>query len=308
MPDSPSTPPPPGRLLLTGASGLVGGALAARWRALGGEVVELAHKPRPDALTWQPERGELPAEALENIDVVVHLAGATIGQRWSASSKKLIHDSRVLSTRLLAERIAARPPAQRPRVFLCASAIGYYGFQRPDPVDETAGPGKGFLTDVCCAWEAATTPASAAGVRTVLARTGVVLARHGGALEQLLKVFNMGMAGPAGPGTQRMSWISLTDAVEALLFLAANAEMHGPINLVSPHICTNRELTEMMGRIINKSAKAPAPAFMLKMMFGEMATETILSDLAVRPRRLEEAGFVWQYAGLEAALRHELNA
>jgi len=308
MPDSLLPHPHPGRLLLTGASGFVGHALALRWRALGGEVVELAHQPRPNALTWHPEKGEIPDKALEDIAVVVHLAGATIGQRWTSASKKAIHDSRVLSTRLLAERIAALPPAQRPRVFICASAVGYYGFQRTELVDETAAPGRGFLADVCCAWEAATTPAVAAGVRTVNARLGVVLARHGGALEQLLKVFNMGMAGPAGPGTQRMSWIDLADAVEALIFLADHAELHGPVNVVSPHVCTNRELTELVGRIINKSAKTPAPAFMLKMMFGEMATETMLADLAVRPRRLEEAGFAWRHEALEAALRYELNA
>jgi hypothetical protein len=302
------TLPPPGRLLLTGASGLIGRALAVHWRALGGEVLELAHQPRPDTLTWNPERGEIPAKALEDIAVVVHLAGATVGQRWTSTSKKAIHDSRVLSTRLLAERIAALPPAQRPRAFICASAIGYYGFQRVEPVDETSAPGRGFLADVCCAWEAAATPAVAAGVRTVFARFGVVLARHGGALEQLLKVFNMGMAGPAGPGTQRVSWIGLTDAIAALLFLAGRAEPRGPVNVVSPHVCTNRELMEMVGRIINKSAKAPVPAFALKLMFGEMAVETMLADLAVRPRRLEEAGFAWTHAGLEAALRHELNA
>jgi uncharacterized protein (TIGR01777 family) len=299
---------PSGRLLLTGASGLIGRALALRWRALGGEVIELAHEPRANALTWHPERGEIPAKALEDVAVVVHLAGATVGQRWSSTSKKAIHDSRVFSTRLLAERIAALPPAQRPRVFICASAIGYYGFQRAEPVDEAAAPGKGFLADVCCAWEAAATPAVAAGVRAVFARFGVVLARHGGAIEQLLKVFNMGMAGPAGPGTQRVSWIGLADAVEALLFLAARAEMRGPANLVSPHVCTNRELVELMSRLIQKPAKAAVPAFALKLMFGEMAVETILADLAVRPRRLEEAGFAWRHAALEAALRYELNA
>jgi len=298
----------PGRLLLTGASGLVGKALAIRWRALGGDVVELAHKPRPDALTWHPEKGELPSQALENISAVVHLAGETVGQRWSAAAKKAIHDSRVFSTRLLAERLAALPVAERPRVFICASAIGYYGYERKEPVDETAAPGEGFLTDVCCAWEAAATPATAAGLRTAFSRFGVVLAREGGALEQLLKVFNMGMAGPAGPGTQRVSWISLTDAVAALILLIERADVQGPVNVVSPHVCTNRELMDTIGRLIHKSAKAPAPAFMLKLMFGEMATETMLADLAVRPRKLQEAGFVWRQPTLEEALRHELNA
>jgi uncharacterized protein (TIGR01777 family) len=298
----------PGRLLLTGASGFIGRALTLRWKALGGEVIELAHQPRADALTWHPETGEIPAKALENIAAVVHLAGATIGQRWSSTSKKAIHDSRVNSTRLLAERLAALPPAQRPRIFICASAIGYYGYERKEVVDEMAAPGKGFLTDVCCAWEAAATPAVTAGVRTAFARFGVVLGKQGGALEQMLKVFNMGMAGVAGPGTQRVSWVGLDDAVEALLFLIQQEKMQGPTNIVSPHVCTNRELTEMIAKIINKSAKTPAPAFMLKLMFGEMAAETILADLAVRPRRLEEAGFVWQHATLEAALRHELTA
>lgn len=304
----PAAHPPPGRLLLTGASGLVGRAVALRWRALGGEVIELAHKPRADALTWHPERGELPDPALENISAVIHLAGATVGQRWSSSAKKAIHDSRVLSTRLLAERLAARPAAQRPRVFICASAIGYYGYERKEPVDETAAPGDGFLADVCCAWEAAAKPAESAGLRTVHARFGVVLARQGGALEQLVKVFDLGMAGPAGPGTQRVSWVSLSDAVEALLLLAHRAEFSGPVNIVSPHVCSNRELTEAAGRVLNKAVKAAVPAFALKLMFGEMATETILSDLAVRPRRLQEAGFAWRHAALEDALRHELLA
>jgi len=293
-------------MLLTGASGFIGRALATRWRSLGGEVVELAHKPRPDALTWQPELGQFPAKALEGIEVVVHLAGENIGQRWSSSSKKKIHDSRVLSTRLLAEHIAALPAAQRPKVFISASAIGYYGFKRTEPVDENAAPGAGFLTDVCCAWEAAATPAVNAGVRTGFPRFGVILARQGGALQQLLKVFNAGMGGVAGPGTQRMSWISLVDAVEALLFIIQHETMHGPVNVVSPNICTNRELTELVAKLLNKSAKAGAPAFALKLMFGEMATETILSDLAVKPLRLREAGFTWRQETLEAALRHEL--
>jgi len=295
-------------MLLTGSSGLVGRALALRWKLLGGEVVELAHKPRGDALTWHPEKGELPAKALENIGVVVHLAGETIGQRWSASSKKAIHDSRIFSTKLLAEKIAALPPGERPRVLICASAIGYYGYDRKEVVDETAAPGKGFLTDVCCAWEAALTPATAAGVRTVSARFGVVLARHGGALEQMLKVFHMGMAGPVGSGKQRVSWIGLADTVEALLFLIERDNLHGPANVVSPQVCTNRELTEMIGRILNKSVKPAVPAFGLKLMFGEMATETILADLAVNPRKLQDAGFVWKHGTLEAALRHELGA
>jgi len=293
-------------MLLTGGSGLIGRALATRWRALGGEVVELAHKPRPDALTWHPESGQFPAKALEGVEVVVHLAGETIGQRWSSSSKKRIHDSRVQSTRLLAEHIAALPVAQRPRIFISASAIGYYGFKRTEVVDETAAPGTGFLMDVCCAWEAAATPATTAGVRTAFPRFGIVLARQGGVIEQLLKVFNAGMAGPAGPGTQRVSWISLVDAVEALIFVIQHETLHGPVNFVSPQVCTNREVVDLMAKLLNKSAKTPAPAFALKLMFGEMATETILSDLAVKPRRLQEAGFVWRQETLEAALRHEL--
>jgi len=301
------TTPHYGRMLLTGASGLVGKAIAIRWRAAGGEIIELAHQPRPNALTWHPEKGEMPAKALEGVDVVVHLAGATIGQRWTSSSKKLIHDSRVLSTRLLSEHIAALPQAARPKTFICASAIGYYGFKRTEVVDETAAPGTGFLTDVCCAWEAATTPAVNAGVRTVNARLGVVLAREGGALEQLLKIFHAGMGGPAGPGTQRMSWMALNDVAEALLFAIHHPDLHGPVNVVSPHVCTNRELTEIVGRLLKKSLKPAAPAFAIKLMLGEMATETILSDLAVKPRRLQEAGFAWKLAALEDALRHELG-
>ncbi len=175
-------------------------------------------------------------------------------------------------------------------------------------MDESAAPGRGFLTDVCCAWEAALTPATAAGVRTVAARFGVVLAKNGGALEQMIKVFNMGMAGPVGSGSQRVSWMGLGDTVEALLFLIEHGNLRGPVNLVSPHVCTNREMTEMIGRILHKSLKPAVPAFALKLMFGELATETMLADLAVNPRKLQEAGFVWKHGSLEAALRHELGA
>jgi hypothetical protein len=285
---------------------LVGCALAQRLRADGREVIELAHRPRPGALSWQPEQGQLPAEAMEGVEAIVHLAGENIGQRWSTEIKRRIRDSRLLSTRLLAGHLAALPTAQRPKVFICASAIGFYGVQRPEPVDESAAPGKGFLAEVTREWEAATGAAAAAGVRTVSARLGVVLGSDGGALKELGSIFRKGLGGPAGPGTQRMSWIALSDLVEIFLFLLNRDDMAGPVNAVAPTVCTNRELAETLGRILEKSSKTHAPAFALKLLLGEMAGETILSDLAVIPRRLQEAGFVWRFAGLEAALRHEL--
>ena len=301
-----STQGPRGRVLLTGASGLVGRALAQRLRADGREVIELAHRPRPGALTWQPEQGQFPAEALEGVEAVVHLAGENIGQRWSTEIKRRIRDSRLLPTQLLAGRMAALPVAQRPKVFVCASAIGFYGVQRPDLVDETATSGKGFLAEVTREWEAATGAASAAGVRTVCARMGVVLGSEGGALKELVSIFRKGLGGHAGPGTQRISWIALSDLVEIFLFLLERHDLAGPVNAVAPVACPNRELAETLGRILEKSSKTHAPAFALKLLLGEMAGETILSDLAVIPRRLQEAGFVWHFAGLEAALRHEL--
>jgi uncharacterized protein (TIGR01777 family) len=296
-----------GRILLTGASGFIGQALARRLRAEGREVVELAHKPREGALLWHPERREMPAEALHDIEAVIHLAGVNVGQRWSGDVKKSIKSSRVLSTSLLAEKIEALALADRPKVFICASAIGYYGIHRKETLDETSAAGRGFLAEVTAAWEAATAPIAAAGVRVVLARLGVVLAGDGGALERLLTVFKAGMAGPVGSGTQRVSWIGRTDVEAIFLYLLQQEVMRGPVNIVAPQPCTNREFIETMGRVLDKPAKMGAPAFALKLMFGEMAEETLLSDLAVQPRRLQEAGYVWRHADLEGALRHELG-
>ncbi len=293
------------RVLLTGGSGLVGRALAAELRAEGWEVLELSHRARPDALTWTPEKGEMPDEALVDVNAVVHLAGEPVAQRWTDTARKRIRDSRVVSTRLLAECMAARPAAKRPQVFLCASAIGFYGNDRAEVVDESSSAGSGFLAEVVSEWEAAAAPAGEAGIRVVFARLGVVLAKSGGALAKMLPPFRLGLGGPLGSGAQRMSWIALPDVVGILSWLLIQPSAAGAYNVVAPAPCTNRELTATLARVLQRPAALPVPAFALKLMLGEMA-EVVLGDLAVQPTRLAAANFTWRFPTLEAALRQEL--
>jgi uncharacterized protein (TIGR01777 family) len=256
-------------------------------------------------MLWNPEKGEIPERIFESVAAVVHLAGEPVAQRWTASVKKRIHDSRVLSTKLLAERMAALPAAQHPKVFLCASAIGFYGNDRPEVVDETSATGVGFLADVVRDWEAATAPARDAGIRVVCARLGVVLAKSGGALAKMLPPFRLGMGGPIGAGTQQVSWIALPDVVEIMCWLLEQKNAAGPYNLVAPVPCTNRELATTLGRVLRRPAAVPMPALALRLLLGEMA-EAVLGNLAVRPKKLQEAGYIWRFPAMEAALRHAL--
>jgi len=291
------------RVAITGATGLLGRSLWAHLESAGHTVVPMSRRPLPGGIRWDPERGELDAAALEGCDAVVNLAGARIAPaRWTAAHKRQVWESRVASTRLLSGVLARlRNP---PRVFLSASATGYYG-SRPweEVLDEDSAPGRGFLASLCVEWEAATSPAREAGVRTALLRTGPVLSARGGFLGPLLPLFRLGLGGPVGDGRQGVSWIALADWVEAVHFLLAHAELEGPVNLTAPHPVQFREFARTLGRVLRRPALLRVPAFAVRLVFGrEMAEEVLLSGQRAVPRRLLEAGFTFRHPELGGAL------
>jgi uncharacterized protein len=295
------------RVAVTGSSGLIGSALCAALEAGGDEVIRLVRRePGPGSVRWDPEAGTIDAAGLEGVDAVVHLAGEGIGnRRWSAAQKRRILESRTLGTALLARALAGldHPPA----VLVSGSAIGFYGDRGDDRLDEQSERGRGFLADVVAGWEAATEPASAAGIRVVHARTGIVLSAKGGALPRLLLPVKLFAGGPLGRGDQYMSWISLDDEVAALVWLL-DAEVSGPVNLTAPEPVTNRELVRTIGRILRRPAKLPTPAFGPRLLLGrEMADELLFSSTRAVPARLLADGFGFGHPDLEPALRAMLD-
>ncbi|MCC6995520.1 MAG: TIGR01777 family oxidoreductase [Deltaproteobacteria bacterium] len=298
-------------IAITGASGLVGSALVP-FLTGGGHFVKILTRKKPDkpdesSIFWDPATGDIDAAALEGIDAVIHLAGENIaGRRWNAAQKAAILDSRVKGTQLIAATIAKlkRPP----RVFISTSAVGYYGdHDDAEILDETAAPGDDFLADVCKQWEAATAPASAAGIRTVMMRVGVVLTAGGGALRKMLTPFKLGFGGKVGSGKQAMSWISLDDLIGAYHQALFDGSLSGPVNAVAPSPVTNRAFTKVLGAVLRRPTIAPLPGFMVKAMFGEMGKALLLGGARVLPARLLAAGFEFHHPTLETALRHELG-
>ncbi len=293
-------------ILISGASGLVGSALAQSLQAAGHQVRRLVRRRpvAPDAAFWDPAAGELDSGALDGIDAVVHLAGENVaGGRWTAARKQRILASRVDGTTLIAGAVAA---AASPPVLISASAIGFYGERGDQPVDETSAAGSGFLADVCRRWEAAVAPAIEAGARCVCLRIGVVLSRHGGALAKMLTPFRFGLGGVVGDGRQVMSWIHLDDLVGAIEHALATPDLNGPVNAVAPAPVSNREFTRTLGRVLRRPTMAPMPAPMVRLVFGEMGTELLLASARVVPARLTDSGFNFRFQNLESALRHEL--
>ena len=294
--------------VLSGASGLLGSALASLLTAKGHRVVRLVRRsPKSESeIEWDPEQGSIDKTRLEGADVFIHLSGENVGEgRWTEARKKLLISSRTDTTGLLARTIAAME--KKPRRFISASAIGYYGDQRSGALTESARRGEGFLAEVCEAWERATEPAEKAGVETVHMRIGVVLARDGGALAKLLPVFKLGAGGPVGSGRQVMSWVSLADAVRAFHFVSVAKEMSGPVNVVSPNPVENGTLAKTLGRVLNRPAFLRVPELAIDVMFGQMGRETVLASQRVVPERLIAAGFAFEHPELEDALRAALS-
>jgi len=294
-------------IAITGSSGLIGSAAVRVFERRGMRVL---HVVRRDARTeneisWDPSKGSIDASKLEGVDAVINLAGANIAQRWTDNQKRAIRESRVGGTTTLSRALAAL--SKKPRVLLSGSAIGIYGAHRPDTVDESSSLGDDFLASVAREWEASTEQASAAGIRVVHLRTGIVLSPNGGMLERLLLPFKLGVGGRLGSGEQWLSWIAIADYVEALVFLLDADAVSGPVNLVAPNPATNAEFTAALGRVLGRPTVLTVPKVAMSLAFGEMADDTILASQRVRPRRLLEAGFVFALPTLEAALREELT-
>lgn len=295
------------KVAVTGASGLIGSALVPHLRSRGDDVLRLVRRPAtaPDEVTWDPAAGTVDLAGLEGIDAVVHLAGAGVGDhRWTDAYKKEILDSRVDGTHTIVKAMAALD--QRPSTLVAGSAVGWYGDTGDRAVDESAPAGTGFLADVVRAWEAAADPAREAGIRVTHARTGLVVAKEGGAWAKLFPIFKLGLGGKLGSGRQYWSWISLRDEVAALTYLLDNSSLSGPVNLTGPHPATNAEVTKAMGAVLGRPTLFSVPAVALKTVLGEFSTE-ILSSARVIPEVLESSGFNWKDPSVESAIRAALT-
>ena len=293
------------KIAISGASGLVGSDLVPFLAADGHEVMRLVRR-RPAsgeaAIFWDPAAGAIDATGLEGIDAVVHLAGESIAETpWTPEKKRRIRDSRVSSTRLLAETLARLD--RQPAVLVSASAIGYYGDRDDESLDETSPPGSGFLAGVCREWEAATESAADAGIRVVRMRLGVVLSPKGGVFARTLPLFRYGLGGRLGSGRQYVSWIAIDDVLGAIRRILTDDALRGPVNVVSPNPVTNQELTRITASVLRRVAPLPVPAFVLRMKLGEMADEVVLASARVFPRRLQAAGHVFRHPELEDTIR-----
>lgn len=301
MPDS-GRGAPAGQIAVTGASGLLGSALLPALRAAGWTPRAVVRGTAgPGEVLWNPAAGTLDQAALEGVDAAVHLAGESIAAgRWTEERKRGIRDSRILGTRLLSESLARLP--HRPRVLVTASAVGIYGDRGDELLSEESSLGSDFLAGVGREWEAATTPAAEAGIRSVHLRFGILLAREGGALPRMVRPFLLGAGGPIGAGRQWMSWIALDDAVQVVLEVLRNERARGPINAVAPGAVRNAEFAAALGTVLHRPALIPAPAFALRLLYGAMADAALLASQRVVPARLEALGFRFRYPTLSEAL------
>jgi uncharacterized protein (TIGR01777 family) len=296
------------KILISGASGLIGSTLVKSLSGAGHEVTRLVRRghPGPAEIRWDPPAGHLDPASLEGFDAVVHLAGESIAAaRWSRQRKARIRQSRVQGTRLLSSTLAGlgRPPG----VLASASAIGYYGNRGDQQLDEESPLGSGFLAEVGRDWEAATGPAAEAGIRVVHLRTGMVLASRGGALARMLPLFRLGLGGRLGGGRQYVSWVTLDDVVGAVSHVLLTETLRGPVNLVAPQPVSNRQFTATLGRVLRRPTLLPAPRFALRIILGQVADELLLASTRVVPKRLLDTGYQFRHPELETALRHVLG-
>jgi uncharacterized protein len=299
------------RAAVTGATGLIGRAVTRELLARGDEVIALARDEgrARDALgsdvevhEWrEPKQTPPPRPALERSDVVIHLLGEPVAQRWTAAAKREIRDSRVLSTRSLAKGLAELPEGSGPSTLVSQSATGYYGPRGSEPVDEETSAGEDFLASVTAEWEREAWLLRDR-LRVVLTRTGVVLAEGGGALEKMLPPFKLGVGGPVAGGRQYVPWIHLDDVVGALLHCVRDERASGPVNLTAPAPVTNAELSRALGRVLHRPALLPVPGVTLRLLYGEMATIVLTGQRAI-PARLEQLGYDFRQPELEGALR-----
>ena len=292
------------KILISGASGLVGTAVVAALERGGHDVRKLVRGyGRRDGIRWNVETGELDQRGLEDWkgpDAVIHLAGENIGSgRWTEEKKRRIRDSRVAATKRLAISLAQ---ITNVRTFIGASAIGFYGDRGEEVLTETSPKGAGFLADTCENWEASAGPLSRARARVVHLRFGMILSGKGGALARMLWVFRLGLGGRLGNGNQWVSWISRTDVVRAIEFALGNGDLAGPINVVTANPVRNHEFSNDLGRALHRPAVLPVPAFVLRMVFGELADALLLGSQCVMPEKLRRSGFQFEHPALRNAL------
>ena len=300
---------PKKRILISGASGTIGSILVPFLRTCGHQVVRLVRKTSnlsEDELYWDPSQDILDLDSAGPFDAVINLNGLDISQgKWTPEYKQKIIDSRVLSTQLLASRISRL--AQKPEVFVSSSAIGFYGDTGDRILEEEDSEGECFISSVCSQWEDASSEARDAGIRTVLLRIGVVLTPAGGALARMELPFRMGLGVKFGRGHQYMSWISMEDAIGAVLHILQNSEVKGQVNLTAPNPVTNEEFSRTLARVFHKKVLFTLPEFLVKLLWGEMGKETLMASARVMPGKLLDSGFSFQYDTLEPALRHMLG-
>jgi hypothetical protein len=289
------------RILVSGVSGLIGAALLPSLKTSGWSVVRLVRGTAAGEgqIAWDPAKAIAP-EAVSGFDAVIHLAGESIFGRWTADKKRKIRESRVAGTLNLAQALARAE--EKPQVFVCGSAIGYYGNRGEEMLAEESAPGTGFLAEVCQEWEEATTPAVQADIRTVHLRTGIVLSPKGGALGAMLVPFKLGLGGRTGDGRQWMSWIDVRDMVGAIHHILKNDLLQGPVNMVAPKPVRNAEFAQTLAGVLSRPAIFPMPAFAARLMFGEMGEELLLGSQQVEPGKLIASGYPFRYRELRAAL------
>jgi hypothetical protein len=295
------------KILVSGVSGPIGAALLPPLKTRGYEITRLVRGAATgeNQISWDPGQPIAP-ESVSGFDAVVHLAGESIVGRWTDEKKRKIRDSRVAGTSALATALAHAK--DKPQVFACSSAIGYYGDRGSEVLNEESAPGTGFLPDVCQEWEAATRAAAEAGIRTVQMRTGVVLSPKGGALGKMLTPFKMGVGGKIGDGRQWMSWIDVQDMVGAIHHILKSDLLQGPVNMVAPRPVTNEEFTKTLASVLSRPAIFPVPAFVVKLAFGEMGETVLLGSQRVEPTQLVMSGYPFRFSTLRASLENIVKA
>jgi uncharacterized protein (TIGR01777 family) len=295
------------RILVSGVSGPIGAAFLPSLKTRGYEVTRLVRGPATGEhqISWDLGKPIAP-DSVSGFDAVVHLAGESIVGRWTDEKKLKIRNSRVAGTAALAEALAQAKA--KPQVFVCSSAIGYYGDRGDEVLNEQSSPGSGFLPEVCREWEAATKAAADAGVRTVQMRTGVVLSPKGGALGKMLTPFKMGVGGRIGNGRQWMSWIDVEDMVGAIHHILKSDLLQGPVNMVAPKPVTNAEFTRTLASVLSRPAIFPMPAFVVKLAFGEMGETVLLGSQRVEPMQLVASGYPFRFSDLRASLENILKS